>query len=170
MVSVRSVLRGLCAAALVVGFAACSSAGRNATRDGGGDRGEVSLIAGDLRFDPIESQPLPPGACGMFLWARSGEQPILLVAAFANPAEARVRLSGRNRTLRRSSADGASRYGHFETQAFEDDRLTLEVEVAFDEDRPMTDGVALESGVVRVRDREGWETVIPVGGLIGCGV
>jgi hypothetical protein len=105
----------------------------------------------------------------MFLWGRNGEQPILLLAAFASPAEARVRVNGRDRRLRRMNADGASRYGLFENQSFSDDRMTLEVDVVFDENRELTDGVALERGVIRARDAEGWEVVISVGGLIGCG-
>jgi hypothetical protein len=168
MVALRSVSPWLCASVLVFALASCSSVGRNAREAGrGGEQG--ALVAGDFRFDALESQPLGQGECGMFLWGRNGEQPILLLAAFASPAEARVRVNGRDRRLRRMNADGASRYGLFENQSFSDDRMTLEVDVVFDENRELTDGVALERGVIRARDAEGWEVVISVGGLIGCG-
>ncbi len=162
-----SIARTLCLAAALVA-AGCTPAGRsNQARNAGPAR--PALTAGEFRFDPIERQPLPLGACGMFLWARSGEQPVLVLAAFANPAEARVRLRGRDRVLRRTGASGASQFGHFETQTFSDDRLTLEVAVSFDESRRLSDGAALERGVIRVEDSEGWQTIVPVGGLIGCG-
>lgn len=164
-------VRAACASALLA-VAGCgvTSAGRNQQTRADAPAAPASVDAGEYRFDAIERQPLPPGACGMFLWARSTQQPVLIFAAFANPAEARVRLRGRDLTLARTSAEGVAEYGHYETQVFANDRLTLTVDVTFDAQRQLSDGAAIERGVIRVRDREGWETVLPVGGLVGCGV
>lgn len=125
-------------------------------------------ISGPEGLEELAPQQLNPGACGMFLWAQSGERPVFVFVALANPAEARVRRDGRDRTLRRTAADGQSEHGHFESQTFSDERITIETDVQFSTTRRLQDGAVIESGVIRVRDREGWETIVPVSGMVAC--
>jgi hypothetical protein len=121
-----------------------------------------------MRLDALEPQTLESGACGMFLWARTEQTPVFVFAAFASPAEARVRPNGRVRVLQRTSVGGEARYGHFETQTFSEARLTIETEVQFSTTRPLRDGAVIEEGVIRLSDREGWQTIIPVTGMVAC--
>lgn len=121
----------------------------------------------DLVLEELESQDLPPGRCGMFLWSRTA-QPVFVMVAYANPSEARVRTAGRNRYLRRTGFGKEQIYGHFERQTFTDGRLTFDVDVEFDTQRQVRSGAVVKQGVIRVRDEDKWESVHPVGGLVAC--
>lgn len=162
MVSVKFA-RAACAALILAAAGACaSSSGAGVVRSSDG-----TVDAGVVRFQPLEPQPMTPGACGLFLWAQTAQQPILVLAAFAPPAEARVKLRDREMILRRTTAEGEARHGHYETQTFSDGRLTLVVDVEFGA-APMQGGARIDRGVIRVTDREGWQAIVPVGGLVGC--
>lgn len=165
MASLRIAARGLTLAVALGVAAACASSG--------GGRGDTParpgvVDAGAFQFEELPAQPLTPGSCAMFLWAQSAGEPVFVLAAYAQPAEARVRIDGRDRTLRRASAEGQSASGHFERQTYVDRGVSITVDVEFARDRPMVDGAALERATLRVTDDDGWETIIPVGGLIGC--
>jgi hypothetical protein len=121
----------------------------------------------DLVMEEIPKQELQKGRCGLFLWTRAA-QPVLVLAAFANPSEARVRTGGRNRYIGRTSFAKEQMFGHFEHQVFSDGRLTFDVQIQFDGDRPVRNGAVIKDGVIRVRDQRNWESVNPVGGLIAC--
>jgi hypothetical protein len=163
MVALRNLARVALLWAAVLGAGCASSQDRG---EGAASRG--SIDAGELQFDALEPQPMESGDCGIFLWAQTARQPILVLAAFSEPAAARVRVQGRTRELPRTVAEGQASHGHFERQTYSDGRLTLTVDVGFDAGRPLRDGAAIERGVIRVTDRRGWETIIPVGGLVAC--
>jgi hypothetical protein len=128
-----------------------------------------AVQAGDVRFEALAPQTLPDGRCGLFLWGRSAaDQPVFILAAFDDPAEARVRADGDRRSLARVSFGGDPVYGLFEQQRFSDGRLTLDVDVSFDDQRQVTDGAVVKHGVIKLINAEGWETVVPVGGMVAC--
>lgn len=127
-----------------------------------------SVAGRDLRFDVLEPRPLEAGRCGLYVWAQSAQQPLFIAVAYNTPAQVHVRIDGRDRVLARTSFDGAPNSGHFEVQTFEDRTIALTLDVAFDLERPLRDGASIRSGVMRVRDREGWETIVPIGGLLAC--
>lgn len=122
---------------------------------------------GGVRLDALPSQKLSPGRCGLFLWSRS-ERPVFILFATEAPAEATVRVGGRNRTLARKSQSGERVFGHFEKQVFANNQYSLEVELTYDTTRPIQDGAIIKQGVMRTYDKNGFATVLPVGGMIGC--
>jgi len=128
---------------------------------------ESRLQIGDMAFDALPAQELAQGRCGLFLWAR-GAQPVFVLFASDAPAQARVRIDGRDHELRRTAFSGESSHGHFERQTFSNGRLTLEADLAFDETRPIRDGAIIERGMLRIAARDGAETVAPVGGMTAC--
>jgi hypothetical protein len=130
-------------------------------------RAQSTAEPGEITLEALEPQELPPGRCGLFLWSRDA-QPSLVLVAFANPTEARVRTNGRNRYLRRTAFAKELVYGHFERQTFTDGRLTFDVDIAFDPDRQLRSGAVVKSGVIRSRDGGRWESITPVGGLVAC--
>jgi hypothetical protein len=146
-----SVLRALA-------FAACLAAPIAASAQPAGQ---------EVRFEALPPQQLDPGVCGLFLWSRT-ERPALVLVARDNPAEAKVRVDGRTRDLRRAAFSGDPNSGHFQRQTFSDGRLTLDLEITFDASRPVRDGAIISGGVLRTRDEAGWETMQPVGGLVAC--
>ncbi len=68
----------------------------------------------------------------------------------------------------RQAAAGRSVFGHFERQTFSDGALSVALEIVFDSRRPFRYGAVIQSGLMRLKDKEGWETVTPIAGLIGC--
>lgn len=156
-------LAGLLAGALT----ACASGGDGDERRPAPERRRAAE-AGVLHLEMLDPQPLDPGQCGLFLWMQGGQEPVFVFAAFDDIGEARVYTQGRERILRRQSFEGSARMGHFERQTFVDERLTITADVVFDDQQTIEDGVALRSGVLRVRDRDGWEAITPVGGMVAC--
>jgi hypothetical protein len=148
---------------VLAGLAALGAAGAAF----GDDRPAVQ--AGDTRFEGLAPQQLEAGRCGMFLWARANaSDPIFILAAFDNPAEALVRPDGDRRNLPRVSFEGDPVFGHFERQRFSDGRMTLDVDLTFDDNSQINDGAVIKSGVIKLLDANGWETIVPVGGMVAC--
>lgn len=158
-----AILKRVVAAAAVCLLSACAG------QSGGAAASYPQSVAGrDLRFDVLEPQPLEAGRCGLYVWAQSAQQPLFIAVAYNNPAQVHVRIDGRDRVLPRTGFDGNPNSGHFEVQTFEDRTISLTLDVTFDLERPLRDGASIRSGVMRVRDREGWETIVPIGGLLAC--
>jgi hypothetical protein len=123
--------------------------------------------AGDLRFGALPQQELANGHCSLFLWSRS-ERPVLILFVDDNPARATVRLQGKTRSIERKATAGERVYGHFPKQSFSGDGVSFDVDLTFDQDRPIKDGAVIKTGVLRTRTRDGSEAMTPVGGMIGC--
>ena len=96
------------------------------------------------------------------------ERPVFIMFATETPAEATVRIGGRNRQLGRKTTSGERVLGHFERQTFANEQYSLEVELTYDTTRPIQDGAIIKQGVMRTVDKKGFATVVPIGGMIGC--
>lgn len=128
-----------------------------------GDKVDV----GNLHFSALPAQILSPGRCGLFLWSKS-DRPVFVLFATEAPAQATVRLDGRTRQLKRASTSGQPIYGHFEKQTFTDNTATFEVDLTYDRSKAVQDGAVIEQGFLRATDKNGFEAILPVGGMIGC--
>lgn len=118
-------------------------------------------------LERLEPQDMNPGECGLFLWSRDDRQD-LVFAAFDTPGIARVRTDGRTWSIPRRSFGGESSNGHFERQSYSNNDMTVVADLSFDAARPMSDGVVVKDGTLRITSSRGWETVIPVGGMAAC--
>lgn len=123
--------------------------------------------AGTFQLQALEAQNLKAGSCALFLWSRS-ERPVFILFAPDNPAKATVRIDGRIRTLDRKTTSGARVLGHFEKQSFAGGKYAFEIELVYDQNRPIQEGAIIDHGVLRTRDAKGVVTVVPIGGMIGC--
>ncbi|HVK80192.1 MAG TPA: hypothetical protein VM915_06220 [Verrucomicrobiae bacterium] len=160
MVSKLNLARGIAFVLAAIALTACASSGRSSRAPRG--------PADEINFEVLQPQPLNPGQCSLYLWAAGDQQPRFIMVASDNPAQLVVRPNGRDKILPRTEFAGQRVSGIFEEQTFSDGRLTLSLDVTFDEARPMRDGALVSRAVVRVRDDNGWETVIPVGGMAAC--
>lgn len=122
---------------------------------------------GGTKLEALSAQKLSPGRCGLFLWSRT-QQPVFIMFATEAPAEAMVRIGGRDRKLARKTTGGERVFGHFEKQTFSSNQYTFDVELTYDTSRPIQDGAIIKQGVMRTTDKKGFATVLPVGGMIGC--
>jgi hypothetical protein len=125
---------------------------------------------GALEMQALEPQRLQPGECGMFLWTRAAEarDRMLVAVAFDGPPMLRVKLGDRTVTLPRTAFGRERQASQFEMQRYTDGDAMIEVNVKFDATRPLQDGALVSEGMIKVRSRQGWETLTPVGGLAAC--
>ncbi len=157
----KRVRNGRCAGVLVIAvFAALSAANASG-------QAVAAVEAGGFRIGELAPQRLPPGRCGLFLWSRS-EQPAFILYATDTPARALMVLEGREQALMRTTIGGERILGHFERQTFANGEVSFEVDLTYDRERPIQDGAIIKLGVMRTRDAAGVETILPVGGMIGC--
>ena len=109
---------------------------------------------------------VPKGACGMVLWTAEGERPSP-VFRYLSEKSAEINLNGRLVRLSRTTFNGASGFGVFETQDFvSDDGISAVVTVQFGQG--FDGGSYLERGLVTLESAEGWRSVVPAAGLAGC--
>lgn len=115
----------------------------------------------------LPAQELAIGECGLFLYSLSGE-PTFLFFSRATEGSAKMLIGGETQLLSQTAAGGEI-FGQFMTQtdwvsAGTGHRVDLEVEPG----EPMIDGQRVTSGRIRLIDSEGWETIIPIGGVRAC--
>lgn len=120
-----------------------------------------------LTLGELAPQPLERDQCGLFLWSL-GERPALILVAYDNPTGAVVSVDGRERFLNRTAFGGERTAGMFERQTFAGAGMTVRVTVSYDPERPIRDGAVVKEARIVAVDRDGWETVIPAGGMSGC--
>ncbi|MGD2131804.1 MAG: hypothetical protein PVI23_03370 [Maricaulaceae bacterium] len=158
-------LNALAIACVVAIIAACAST----TSDGG--NGAAAFAAdGELRvgaLPPRDLSDLEPGQCGLFLWGRTGERPLVF---FFNSTTGRAAMviDGSERALRRlevTSSSSGARYGE---QMFADIGGEVTARVAIDEREDVANGARITRAVLSVSDDRGWRSVIGVGGLAAC--
>lgn len=126
---------------------------------------QVSL--GGFALEGLAAQTLVAGRCSLFLWSKT-DRPVFILFATENPAQALVRIGGRDRKLARRATSGNSLLGHYERQTFSADKYSLDVDLTYVRDGKILDGAIIERGVMRSSDAKGVTTVVPVGGMIGC--
>lgn len=109
---------------------------------------------------------LAAGECGMFLWTKGAEPKLVLFNARTGGAHAVLR--GREVQLARAAADGTEVLGQFENQVFRVGDTSIQLTVGFERRAGLARGVVIPHGTMRVRREDGWEVIMPVGGLVAC--
>lgn len=128
----------------------------------------VSVVdAGTFQLEALAPQKIDKGRCALFLWSRS-DQPQFILYVTDKPARAKLRVNGKDREIARGAVSGASAFNHFEHQSFSGSGVAFDLDLTFDEAKPVRDGVVVKTGALRTRAADGVETVLPVGGMIGC--
>ncbi len=122
---------------------------------------------GGLPLEALPTQALASGQCALFLWART-TPPRRVFMALQDPAVARIRINGRSVDLPRTAAEGESAYGHAPMQRYEGEGITLTMTIQMDARSGLVGGAVIPTGSLEYRDAKGWETVIPVAGMVGC--
>ncbi|MEX6634222.1 polysaccharide deacetylase family protein [Hyphococcus lacteus] len=117
-------------------------------------------------FGALADASLPAKECGMVLWTLEGNRPAA-VFRYVTGKDAMMNLGGADVTLKRIDYNGASGYGIYERQKFQNtDGIVVEVSAKFG--LGFSGGSYLEQGVVKVTDNSGWSMVSPTAGIAGC--
>jgi len=119
------------------------------------------------RVGALPAQRVPPGSCGLFLWANMPER-TLVYYSDNKTAESHIQLDGRQVALPRFEASGGSLLGHFFRQSFKNEQLLLTVSFKAEIKEGLNQGAIVRGGALRIQETSGWEIVAPVAGLIGC--
>ncbi len=120
-------------------------------------------------IQPISMSNLPEGECGMLLWAREADQPVLVFRSLQSGSASMV-IEGEDVELTRLSATGESRYGMNERTIYQAALTEGTVEVTLNATFgvPFEGGAYVEQGLMTLTNQQGWERVTPVAGLVGC--
>ena len=121
----------------------------------------------ETRIGSLAARRLSAGSCGLFLWIRNAQRKQVLFADAATRT-AEMMFDGAPVELTRTLADGPSAFGHFARQDFTGAGLSVTLDLTLDAREGMTDGVAVPQGSMRVSQPDGWQIVLPVGGLVAC--
>jgi hypothetical protein len=125
-----------------------------------------SAVVSTVEVGTLPPQELGAGQCGLFLWTNASEP--RLVFASLTGGNARMMVNGQELALARNAAEGQEIYGQFESQHFYSEAMDVALNIVVERRVAITDGAVVPSATLRVKERNGWETVIPAGGLIGC--
>lgn len=152
----------------VGGVAACGSTG--ASPSPGADGVEPSPeILESFRVGTLSGRALAAEDCGLFLFDIGAERRLVLFAK-NGAASAQMVIDGAERSFGLTRTGGSLFAGQFTEQDFTDRRRDLAVSVGFERGEPLEGGQSVPAGTIRLTHRSGWEQVIPVAGVIACGL
>lgn len=143
-------------------LAGCAGGGRPAASS-------PSPVADALPLGALPKQDLKPGECAIFLW-KAGQGARLLLAARANPPQARVLLDGKMVDLPRLPPTGAAVpiQGQDPHARYGNGRVTLRLDLVIEERAGLTRGALIPSGSLAFNRQGGEEIIVPVRGMLGC--
>lgn len=128
-----------------------------------------TLAAGpvEVPLEEIPPQRLESGQCALFLWTRASP-PRRVFMALQSPTLARVKVGGRVLDLPRVAWEGEPVFGHPTMQRFAGSGLQLTITIQPDTRSGLVGGAVAPAATIEYRAADGWETVIPAAGMIGC--
>ena len=127
---------------------------------------DESLAPTITELGTLPPRELSEGQCGLFLWA-DVSNPRLVFSSERN-GSAQMIINGEEVTLARNAAEGRQYFGQFESQHFYSPNLNISLNMVIEQRPAMPDGAVVPSGTLRMIENSGWETVMPIGGVIGC--
>jgi len=118
------------------------------------------------RIGSLRAQTLEAGQCGMFLWLKRDDAPLVFFQT--SDGEATMVVDGTAEQITRDSVSRTLAYQFYERQNFSHEDLTVEVTVTPEAKRSLHRGLKLPAGSIALKTGEGWSAVLPVAGVIGC--
>lgn len=121
----------------------------------------------EIIVQALSARRLSDNECGLFLWSRGADARLVFYSS-NNTGVAQIKLADDELQLPRLSTSGNRFAGQFTEQTFRtiDGALTLSLSV--ERGRAISDGVRVPNGTMRLSHQSGWESVVPVAGLVGC--
>lgn len=119
------------------------------------------------RLTALPAQELQAGSCGLFLWLRREDLPLIFFQR-SNENAASMVLDGTQQTLPRTSVGQLIAFNFYDEQAFANDSFELRVRIIPEASRSIRQGIKVETGSLSITADDGWSASLPVAGLIGC--
>lgn len=122
---------------------------------------ESAIAIGDL-----PAQTLKPGQCGLFLFTPFPSPRFVFFSESATNS-GKIILNGQERKLELASTKGALMDQHYTDTVYKTvGQTTISVEI--DEFERTEIGVRIETGLINIKDSEGWNLTVPVSGRTAC--
>lgn len=118
------------------------------------------------RLGTLPSQQLGENECGLFLWAKREDAPLVFFQR--SSGQAYMDVDGSFEELTRTDAVDAIGLQFHQTQRFTASDLQIRVSIVPEETQTLLRGLKLPSGSISVVTGDGWSASIPVAGAIGC--
>ncbi len=163
------VLLSLCAAALITACGTMSAkddpivSAPPASSAAGVALGDDEVLS---RLGTLPSQQLAAGECGLFLWAKREDTPLVFFQRSTGPAFMDV--DGAFSELARTNAEDAIGLQFHQLQQFTAADMQIRVSITPEQTQSLQRGLKLPSGSISVVTGDGWSVSIPVAGAIGC--
>lgn len=155
----RSLIGAVALAGLFL-LPACSSSGTSNAR-----ATEARPAASNGRDLP--AQNLSKGECGLFLWSVSGD-PAFIFFSRAGTQDARAMIGGTEHPLDLVGASGDV-FGQFQVdQRWASPETGHMIDLSVQPGEEVIAGQSIPTGRMKLTDSAGWETIIPVSGMVGC--
>lgn len=119
------------------------------------------------RLSILPGQTLTDGECGLFLWLKREDAPLVLFQR-SGQAHAMMNIDGRPQKLMQSIASGQTALTFYTHQQFEADDLKATLKVTMQRDQSLRQGLKVPSGTIAVQDGAGWSAVLSVAGAVAC--
>ena len=118
------------------------------------------------RIKPMPSQQIPSGECGLFLWAKRQDAPLIFFQR--SGGDTLMHLDGNVVELSRASATDQIAMQFYQKQTFSVADLIVKIDVKPEQIRSLQQGLKIPSGSISITTKSGWSAAMPVAGAIGC--
>lgn len=118
------------------------------------------------RIGTIPAQQVSSGECGLFLWAKREDAPLIMFQR--SNGETLMRVDGALQGLNRSSMENQIALQFYRDQQFALGDMSFKVSVTPEQTRTLQQGLKVPSGSISISTESGWSAAIPVAGAIGC--
>ncbi len=162
---VTGLLQRVLAISIAAGLTACSTLPRPTLLQGAA--GSVPQASGgESHIGTLPPRKLAAGECAMFLWLRNAERKLIFFGA--REGTGRAVIDGEEVGMKRIVIDGREAFGQYENQTFTYPGHRIQINVGFETRAGMDRGVVVSQGTLRLQQDDGWEYILPVGGLVAC--
>lgn len=154
---------------LVLSACSLTGDGDNEPVDRAGEAPEIISLGSDeilSRVGRLPAQTLGQNECGMFLWLRRDDVPLLFFQL--SDGRAYMAVDGSVRNLNRTGAEDVVALQYFKRQQFTAPGLKVSLSINPEDTPSLQQGLRINSGTVSLEVDGGWAASLPVAGLIGC--
>lgn len=118
------------------------------------------------RLGSLAAQQVNAGECGLFLWAKRDDTPLVLFQR--SNGETFMRIDGTQVPLVRTGIEDQIALQFHEIQQFTASDMAIRVTITPEETRTLQQGLKVPAGSIAISTESGWSASIPVAGAIGC--
>lgn len=118
------------------------------------------------RLGVIPAQQVATGECGLFLWAKREDAPLIFFQR--SNGDALVRVDGQVQSLTRTFLEDQIALQFHRNQQFTVSDMTVRVSITPEETQTLQQGLKIPSGGFSISTESGWSAALPVAGAIGC--